>query len=174
MNVHQPIARGGWTEQRIADLIRLHAEGFSASQIAAELGGVTRNSVIGKIHRLKLPRTGRRPGMVAKPAAPKPIPAARALRGKGQPKAPAIQHRLANPVVLAAPAAAEDGVDVTHLLGIMQLTDRTCKYPHGDPKHEDFGFCGKPPVEGSPYCLEHSRLCFSPAGMASVEHAWRK
>jgi GcrA cell cycle regulator len=60
-----------WTDERVELLRKLWAEGLSASQIAAQLGGVSRNAVIGKVHRLKLssrgrstaaaPRTRRRP-----------------------------------------------------------------------------------------------------------------
>src|ERR1041385_458667 len=44
----------GWTDERVAQLTKLWADGLSASQIAAELGGITRNAVIGKVHRLGL------------------------------------------------------------------------------------------------------------------------
>ena len=44
----------GWTDERVALLTKLWADGLSASQIAAELGGITRNAVIGKVHRLGL------------------------------------------------------------------------------------------------------------------------
>ena len=44
-----------WTEERVETLKKLWSEGLSASQIATTLGGVSRNAVIGKVHRLKLP-----------------------------------------------------------------------------------------------------------------------
>ena len=48
-----------WTDERVELLKKLWAEGLSASQIAAQLGGVSRNAVIGKVHRLKLSSRGR-------------------------------------------------------------------------------------------------------------------
>ncbi|RUW32744.1 GcrA cell cycle regulator, partial [Mesorhizobium sp. M1A.F.Ca.IN.020.06.1.1] len=48
-----------WTDERVELLRKLWSEGLSASQIAAQLGGVSRNAVIGKVHRLKLSGRGR-------------------------------------------------------------------------------------------------------------------
>ena len=64
-----------WTDERVARLSKLWAEGLSASQIATDLGGVTRNAVIGKVHRLGLSgrvksTTGGRPKRAAAEAAP--------------------------------------------------------------------------------------------------------
>ncbi|MCA0407178.1 MAG: GcrA cell cycle regulator, partial [Proteobacteria bacterium] len=59
-----------WDDQRIEQLKKLWGEGLSASQIAAELGGVTRNAVIGKVHRLGLSgRAKSKPAAVARPRA---------------------------------------------------------------------------------------------------------
>lgn len=104
---------------------------------------------------------------------------------KGQPMADAIRHRaearknangglsfkiaqarkdgLSGPeameAVLGRPAVPleeiEVGVDVTHLVGLMQLTSDTCRWPIGDPRQPGFGFCGAPPVEGKTYCKHH-------------------
>ncbi|TMJ76370.1 MAG: GcrA cell cycle regulator, partial [Alphaproteobacteria bacterium] len=57
-----------WTDERVETLKRLWAEGLSASQIAAALGGVTRNAVIGKVHRLGLSGRAKAPSS----AAPRP------------------------------------------------------------------------------------------------------
>src|ERR1700712_3006278 len=85
----------GWTDERVETLKKLWMEGFSASQIAGELGeGVTRNAVIGKVHRLKL--SGR-----AKPASAAPR-AARATRSRSG------QRRVASPS--SSPRAALGGM----------------------------------------------------------------
>ena len=63
-----------WTDERVELLRKLWSEGLSASQIAAQLGGVSRNAVIGKVHRLKLSSRGR-----ATPAGPLLPPAQPAL-----------------------------------------------------------------------------------------------
>jgi len=54
-----------WTDERVEKLKRLWSEGLSASQIAAQLGGVSRNAVIGKVHRLSLPGRAKAGGTVA-------------------------------------------------------------------------------------------------------------
>lgn len=58
------------------------------------------------------------------------------------------------------PEFAEDGVDVTHLIGLMQLTDQTCRYPIGDPLEAGFGFCGGHTQTGSKYCAGHHKRVY--------------
>ena len=79
-----------WTDERVETLKSMWSDGKSASQIAKELGGVTRNAVIGKVHRLGLSNRvggehpdGRRRG------APSPSPDGRASRRRGAPPQPA-------------------------------------------------------------------------------------
>jgi len=85
-----------WTEDRVEILTKLWAEGLSASQIAKQLGGVTRNAVIGKVHRLGL--SGRaKPSNPSKKAARKTTTArARVTRAPSAPRKP-------RPAVAAAP-----------------------------------------------------------------------
>jgi GcrA cell cycle regulator len=54
-----------WTDERVETLKRLWTDGLSASQIAAELGGITRNAVIGKVHRLGLSGRAKSPSSAA-------------------------------------------------------------------------------------------------------------
>jgi GcrA cell cycle regulator len=87
----------GWTEERVELLKKLWLEGLSASQIAGVLGeGVTRNAVIGKVHRLKL--SGR-----AKPASSAP-------RARTAPRAPGVR-RVASPSGMGGgrPASSSGG-----------------------------------------------------------------
>ncbi|MEM7289598.1 MAG: GcrA family cell cycle regulator [Pseudomonadota bacterium] len=145
-----------WTDERVATLTKLWADGLSASQIAAELGGVTRNAVIGKVHRLGL--SGR-----AKPAsssAKRPKRARNSYNAK-----PRNAGRSA--VALRGGAAAaprtfiEDLVaPVSKKLDLVDLTESTCKWPHGDPATDEFHFCGNKVKEGSPYCEYHCRLAY--------------
>lgn len=222
-----------WTEERIELLTRLWGEGRSASQIAAELGGVTRNAVIGKVHRLKLdnrPKTGSDDGMAdlapamvaaaaAMPAEPAPIPVAVApapviaaveapapRREVTPPPAPqpvpAPAPRILTPAMPASPPpprapmpqrqpmihsvmgatalkmdperdAFEDAQPFAHSEGgevvpmsrnltLVQLSERTCKWPLGDPLSPDFRFCGNHSQDSSPYCKHHARIAFQP------------
>jgi GcrA cell cycle regulator len=177
----------GWTEERVELLKKLWMEGFSASQIAGELGeGVTRNAVIGKVHRLKL--SGR-----AKPVstAPRVRTAPRASTGQRRISTPANSPRgsLSAGVmkqralggmggaqmigatalkiseetvreVYVAPQVAELFIPVEQRLSLLQLSEQTCKWPIGDPLTPNFYFCGQHSEDGKPYCEFHSRRAY--------------
>ena len=182
-----------WTEERVETLKTMWTEGKSASQIAKELGGVTRNAVIGKVHRLGLSNRSQ-PAKTApvdepavKPAeAPKPKPAA--AKAVEQPTAPAKPAEA--PVARETPAqrpkpivpagqplppqpsqseiSEEQRANLAALekkarkLTLLQLTERTCKWPIGDPATEDFWFCGLPTQPGKPYCETHVSVALQP------------
>lgn len=195
-----------WTDERVELLKKMWSEGQSASQIAKELGGVTRNAVIGKVHRLGLSnRTGpgnggaaqpaasaagakpaketaeAKPAKPAKPskpaAAPKPEPATaedskadepaappmsaarRAIIPAGQPLPPQPSANEISPEALAKVNEIEKSAKK---LSLMELTERTCKWPVGDPATEDFWFCGLPVQQGKPYCEAHVGVAFQP------------
>lgn len=146
-----------WTDERVATLSKLWADGLSASQIAAELGGVTRNAVIGKVHRLGL--SGR-----AKPASSS---AKRAKRTRTYATKPRTSSR-STPALRTvdgstARSVVEDLAEPESLkLSLVELTEHTCKWPHGDPTEGEFHFCGCKVKEDSPYCEYHSKLAFQP------------
>ena len=160
-----------WTEERIAVLTRMWSEGQSASKIAAALGeGCTRNSVISKVHRLKLAGHGRNDPPKQKKLKKSPTKAAAAARRGsgtvafkiGQARKEGLSGADAMEAVLGRPSAeiveeVEEGVDVTRLLGLTQLNEHTCRWPIGDPRQPDFGFCGEHPRENSRYCGKHHR-----------------
>ena len=225
-----------WTDERVETLKKMWAEGQSASQIAKELGGVTRNAVIGKVHRLGLsnrvgpggaveeeiddmpvapvqvaaaakpaepvapveparvaepPRAATPPappvGAPAQPAvtpastnaapatssgappqaastpesasAPPPIPTRKAIIPAGQPLPPQPSANEISPEALASVREVEKRAKK---LTLMELTERTCKWPIGDPATEDFWFCGLPSVAGKPYCEAHVGVAFQP------------
>lgn len=189
-----------WTDERVETLKRMWAEGQSASQIAKELGGVTRNAVIGKVHRLGLSnRTEEAPAEApaaaapeaaapaapeAKPApAPKPEPTAAAApepraeaeAPREQPVTPAFNRRTivpagqplppqpsANEISPEALASVREVEKRARKLSLMELTERTCKWPIGDPATDKFWFCGLPSVAGKPYCEAHVGVAFQP------------
>ncbi|MGB3456211.1 MAG: GcrA family cell cycle regulator [Litorimonas sp.] len=156
-----------WTEDRVATLSKLWAEGLSASQIAKQLGGVTRNAVIGKVHRLGL--SGR-----AKPSRPKPAkaapsparPASVAAKPKPKPVKVAAEKPKPAPAALSVPTEApleakplKDGSYAT----ILTLTDHMCKFPIGDPSSDEFRFCGRKTDPEEPYCKAHSMVAYQPS-----------
>ena len=159
-----------WTDERVELLKKLWAEGLSASQIATQLGGVSRNAVIGKVHRLKLSGRGRtssstpRPKKTASTSGSRPSPRTqRPVTTSGG--ATALQARFdAEPDAQAQIRPQENVVIPIPLkLKLVELGERTCKWPIGDPLAEDFAFCGNDVGECGPYCTYHSRLAYQPA-----------
>jgi GcrA cell cycle regulator len=212
-----------WTDERVETLKKMWAEGQSASQIAKELGGVTRNAVIGKVHRLGLSNragAGPVPGPIpspvtngsslsdaapAKPASPErplrargpvddedadldpvaddipdPVeddtpdeaeddedlsddipmsPARRAIIPAGQPLPPQPSANEISPEALAKVTEVEK---TARKLTLMELTEKTCKWPVGDPATDNFWFCGLPVQPGKPYCEAHVGVAFQP------------
>lgn len=164
-----------WTDERVEKLKRLWSEGLSASQIAAQLGGVSRNAVIGKVHRLSLPGRAKAGGGTS--AATRP-----AKRQTSAPRAPNYAARVATRTVVRPAGATmlkeeieidtvEDVayvpsknvvVPISRRLSLTELTERTCKWPVGDPLKEDFHFCGCDSNESSPYCNFHRKMAYQP------------
>ncbi|MEZ5751160.1 MAG: GcrA family cell cycle regulator [Paracoccaceae bacterium] len=209
-----------WTDERVELLKTMWADGKSASQIAKELGSVTRNAVIGKVHRLGLssrtadtgasaevapetvepaaaapiaaepapsaaaasipdpaPEVAPRPEPTPAPAAasatsaapagtpPRPasnvvaVPGRRPVAPAGQPLPPQPSANEISPEALANVREVEK---TARKLSLMELTERTCKWPIGDPATDDFWFCGLPSVAGKPYCEAHVSVAFQP------------
>jgi GcrA cell cycle regulator len=148
-----------WTDERVELLQKLWGQGFSASQIANQLQGVTRNAVIGKIHRLGkrgpgAPKTARaRTGGFGAPAArhrasrPASAPDARRLQGAPPEWAFRPHHRVMD--------AEEPG-----LATCTTLAAHMCRWPIGDPDTSDFTFCGRPSDGSRPYCQGHAGMAY--------------
>ena len=169
-----------WTDERVELLKKLWADGLSASQIAAKLGGVSRNAVIGKVHRLKLSARAKS----TKSAAPKmkrpATPRASGGGGAASSRTNAYSGRRTGPMVsrsMAATALKQDAdphaltaletrpiedvvVPIAKRLLLTELNENTCKWPYGDPLTDEFYFCGHATEENSPYCKYHSKLAF--------------
>ncbi|WP_299553768.1 GcrA family cell cycle regulator [uncultured Tateyamaria sp.] len=178
-----------WTDERVELLKKMWGEGQSASQIAKELGGVTRNAVIGKVHRLGLSNRAGGGGSAstakaeAKPKAPpkakaepkaqpktepavKPVPETKAvvparkqIIPAGQPLPPQPSANEISPEALAKVNEVEKKAKK---ISLMELTERTCKWPVGDPATDNFWFCGLPVQQGKPYCEAHVGVAFQP------------
>jgi len=192
-----------WTDERVETLKKMWAEGQSASQIAKELGSVTRNAVIGKVHRLGLsnrvggpgdakvkgtedeaapsaaqaepprtepaqpravgtaPRAEARPAPAQRPETPAAnvTPLRKQIIPAGQPLPPQPSAGEISPEALASVREIEKKA---RKIGLMELTERTCKWPIGDPATPDFWFCGLPSQAGKPYCDAHVGVAFQP------------
>ena len=151
-----------WDGERVELLRKLWQDGISASRIAAQLGaGITRNAVIGKVHRLGL--AGR-----IKPAASAPGP-----RPRRSVAAHTTQKTVAlrgNTVMLREVMIAEDYetavqpeavvIPISERVTITQLRDNMCRWPLGDPLAPEFRYCGTKCDPTMPYCLPHGRLAY--------------
>jgi GcrA cell cycle regulator len=185
----------GWTDERVETLRKLWLDGLSASQIAKQLGGVTRNAVIGKVHRLglsgraapsqparqtfKAPRPAR-PAANAMPASRRAPPAAEvATAAAPAPTAqtetqcastPQSAAQLAGSAHIAPPLGSST---VTALIRheapgaatVLTLGAHMCKWPIGDPSSDEFTFCGRRSEVEGPYCVEHARVAYQPQQM---------
>ena len=151
-----------WTEDRVEILTKLWAEGLSASQIAKQLGGVTRNAVIGKVHRLGL--SGRaKPSNPAKKAARKPATPRARTTARTTPAAPRAPRAVVAPTPAPPPIEAKPMAN-GEFATILTITDHMCKWPIGDPSTSEFRFCGrKTEDKDEPYCTAHSRVAYQPS-----------
>ena len=149
-----------WTLERKERVKKLWADGLSASQIAAELGGVTRNAVIGLVHRLGLS------GRAKSPPSAEPRPAyrpSRLLAGAGG------DFGFPNGAAAVAAPLPEKPQEEEALVipfaqrkTLLQLASGHCRWPVGDPGSGDFFFCGGEAIEGRPYCAYHHRVAYQP------------
>ncbi len=128
-----------WTDDRVDVLKKLWGEGKTAAEIAKELGGVTRNAVIGKAHRLKL---SNRVSPIQQNKKPAPV------------KAPV--EKKAKQIII------ED--NDREKLTLIELSAGMCRWPIGDPRDKaNFGFCGGESMPSLPYCTEHAKVAYQAA-----------
>jgi GcrA cell cycle regulator len=153
-----------WSDDRVEQLKKLWESGLSASQIAAELGNVTRNAVIGKVHRLGLSGRAKSPAT----AAPRQRKTARPAQHMMRVARPVSRGNTALAHVFeveaeADPVAFDNVVPMSQRRSLLELNEATCHWPVGDPSTADFFFCGGKALSGLPYCAQHSRLAYQPA-----------
>lgn len=162
-----------WTDERVDTLKKLWAEGLSASQIANRLGGVTRNAVIGKVHRLGL--SGRTTTSRVKTQRTRRRTAPRATGGggggggvqtfrtHGNVALKAYYEADPDAEVQVAPASVEELIiPISERASILSLKESMCRWPIGDPGDSEFHFCGRHSDHGTPYCEHHSRVAYQP------------
>ena len=154
-----------WTDERVELLKKLWSDGLSASQIAAELGGITRNAVIGKVHRLGLAGRAKSPGTAA-PRTRK----ARATSPMLRISRPAVRGNTALAQLYETeldpqPDLADNVIPLGQRRTLLELTEETCRWPIGDPGTPEFFFCGGQTITSLPYCAHHSRIAYQPANL---------
>lgn len=156
-----------WTDERVELLKKLWSEGLSASQIASRIGAVTRNAVIGKVHRLGL--AGRATTSRMKSHRPRPRALAAPKRQQATTKArspiggsAALRELYQRDIEDTLPPVEELVIPEKERKSIQTLEESHCRWPIGDPQHADFHFCGKSKITGLPYCEFHARRAFQP------------
>jgi GcrA cell cycle regulator len=154
-----------WTDERVELLRKLWNDGLSASQVAAELGpGITRNAVIGKIHRLGLAErakavSAQRPRVAKAPRQTQPR--MNGVSSHGNLALAFAPHALTSPRL--APEE-EVVIPISERVTLMELRESMCRWPMGDPTSPEFRFCGgKSKIGGGPYCAYHARVAYQPA-----------
>jgi GcrA cell cycle regulator len=162
-----------WTDERVETLKKLWTDGLSASQIAAELGGITRNAVIGKVHRLGLSGRAKSPSAAA-PRPRKPRPHTHMMRVAR----PAVRGNTALAQAFeieleAEPELVDNVIPLGQRRTLLELSEETCRWPIGDPGNPDFFFCGGPTLTGLPYCAHHCRVAYQPANVRRDRRALR-
>ena len=152
-----------WTDERVELLKKLWSDGLSASQIAAELGGITRNAVIGKVHRLGL--SGRaKSASAAAPRQRKARSSSHMLRmSRGSIRGNTALALAYDYEAEATPELIDNIIPIGQRRSLLELTEQTCRWPIGDPGSSEFFFCGGNALTGLPYCAYHSRVAHQPA-----------
>ncbi len=186
-----------WNDERVAILKKMWLEGNSASEIAKALGDITRNAVIGKVHRLGLsnrdtslsksganptkaiknakrgrpPKVNQEPKKRGRPQKPRgPTDLSEKTNDDDQPNSPSGESKLSRKSTLEVVSDLSEET-IKNLLkvemkskkiSLMELTERTCKWPIGDPATDTFWFCGHESEPGKPYCKTHISIAFQP------------
>ena len=186
-----------WSDERVAVLKKMWLEGNSASEIAKELGNITRNAVIGKVHRLGLsnrdtnvskagvtgeksikglkrgrpPKINKEPkkrGRPQKITQPKDLNDTTLERGKPISASGPTTRSNDSRLEVVSDLSEETLKDLLKVemkskkISLMDLTERTCKWPIGDPATDKFWFCGHEAEPGKPYCKTHISIAFQP------------
>ena len=160
-----------WTEDRVERAKKMWTEGLSASQIAGRLGDVSRNAVIGKLHRLGLTaKIAERPTHARTKADYRKsrnerLRAERASKPKFGPSVTGDLNSLRKALENMDAEPDDSGTKrlvINHDDPSRELKHTSCRWPLGDPGHEDFHFCGRDKLDGLPYCTHHARIAFVP------------
>ncbi len=170
----------GWDKERTDRLLELHLEGKTAGEIGAVLG-VTRNAVIGKLHRLGMARKklaaaqkAEAPPVTEPPKEDPPAPEEQLAPEEENDDQEVVEDPVPedHDSLEAHRQSARHAEEVSPRISLMELSSKTCKWPVGDPATDDFWFCGLPSQPNKPYCSAHNNLaCQPPASRRDRKHA---
>lgn len=142
-----------WTDEKVEELRRLWDKGLTANEIAKVLG-VTKNAIVGKVHRLCLKA---RPSPIkVKGEEEQIVTEAIEVTVIEETEEAPIENTVEQEPQEVKPASPADGNKVK----LVELDSHTCRWPIGDPRDDDFGFCGKKVRTGQTYCDEHAAMAY--------------
>ena len=139
-----------WTEEKVNKLRELWGKGSTASQIAEIIGGISRNAVIGKAHRLKLSAN-----IIKRPRVNSTNDSFFEKKDNIQRKSRKIKFRS---------LLLDKDFEPAKNLTLEELNEDTCKYMEGHPNESSSSFCGRKNVEKFSYCPLHLIVVFQPRG----------
>ncbi len=140
-----------WTEEKVNKLKDLWGKGQTASQIAEILGGVSRNAVIGKAHRLNLSAKIKTRSIISQNNTGSSNSNINIAK-KGSRK-----HKFKSLLL-------DKNFEPARNLQLEDLNEHTCKYMEGHPDEKDSSFCGRKTIEKFSYCPLHLMIVFQPKG----------
>ena len=140
-----------WTEEKVAKLKELWGKGSTASQIASIIGGISRNAVIGKAHRLNLS------AKIKTRTVSKNKNFENSLDNQN------VKHRKIRGNRFKSLIIEKD-FEPENPKQLEELEDGVCRYPIGHPDEKDFYFCGRTSVKDFSYCKLHLLYSYVPKG----------
>ena len=140
-----------WTEEKVSKLKELWGKGQTASQIAEIIGGVSRNAVIGKAHRLNLSAKIKTRSSINHNNIGKISESNNSLKKSSR------KHRFRSLLL-------DKNFEPAKNLKLEDLNENTCKYMEGHPDEKDSSFCGRKTIEKFSYCPLHLMIVFQPKG----------
>ena len=139
----------GWDTEKVEKLKELWGKGNTASQIAEIIGGISRNAVIGKAHRLNLSAKIKKRSSHSTNASSNNNE--KTFKGRGR------KERFKSLLL-------DKNFEPAKNLSLEELNENTCKYMEGHPDNVDSSFCGRKTVEKFSYCPLHLMIVFQPKG----------
>ena len=140
-----------WTEEKVAKLKELWGKGNTASQIAEIIGGISRNAVIGKAHRLNL----------SAKIKTRPSPSNQNFENSTEEKNSKIRKGRRNKF---KSLIIDKDFEPENPKQLEELDENSCKWPIGHPNEKSFYFCGRTSLKDFSYCKLHLLYAYQPKG----------
>ncbi len=140
-----------WNDEKVTKLKELWGKGSTASQIAEIIGGLSRNAVIGKAHRLNL--SSKSKSMISN--------SSKGLKNNLEENDYKPRHDKKSKY---KSLIIEKDFEPENPIPLEKLTDKVCRWPVGHPDEKDFYFCGRSSMESRVYCKLHVMHAYQPKG----------